>query len=262
MSSNGARGMFDRLTLSPTTAKAARTPSTQEAIPGLPKDVVVTHILGAFDDPIYLAHLLAVSSAMRDAVAATGRQVEEVSDEKAAELGYLSTLKSKLRRGCLSLSYDLKDAGLETFDVFLAMNYKGEKDLCGSAAKEGQLEVLKWLRENGCPRNERTFANATLYGHLKVLKWARANGCPWHRETCNAAAGRGHLEVLKWLRENGCPWDEVTCSGAAMGGHLEVLQWLRANECPWDEGTCRWAAKCGKLEVLQWARANGCPWDT
>ena len=70
---------------------------------------------------------------MREAVDATGRQVEEVSDEKAAELGYLSTLKSKLRRGCLSLSYDLKDAGLETFDVFLAMNYKGEKDLCGSA---------------------------------------------------------------------------------------------------------------------------------
>ena len=48
-----------------------------EAIPGLLNDIVVTHVLRSehFDDPADLARLPAVSRAMRDAVAATGRHV-------------------------------------------------------------------------------------------------------------------------------------------------------------------------------------------
>jgi hypothetical protein len=59
-------------------------------------------------------------------------------------------------------------------------------------------------------------------GHLETLKWARENGCPWDEETCADAAEGGHLETLKWAREHGCPWDELTCASAAKGGHLEV----------------------------------------
>ena len=46
-------------------------------------------------------------------------------------------------------------------------------------------------------------------GHLDILKWLRENGCPWNGYTCAYAAMNGHLEVLKWARENGCPWNEV-----------------------------------------------------
>jgi hypothetical protein len=47
MSSDWARGMFDRLTINPrrTTAAAARKKSMQEAIPGLPDHLVDTHVL-------------------------------------------------------------------------------------------------------------------------------------------------------------------------------------------------------------------------
>tara|TARA_B110000259_G_scaffold24696_1_gene25319 strand:- start:1668 stop:1805 length:138 start_codon:yes stop_codon:yes gene_type:complete len=38
-------------------------------------------------------------------------------------------------------------------------------------------------------------------GHLEVLKWLRANGCPWDRETHQAA--RGH--ILEWAVANGLP---------------------------------------------------------
>ena len=68
-----------------------------------------------------------------------------------------------------------------------------------------------------------------------MLQWARQNGCPWDEDTCAQAAEGGHLEVLQWARQNGCPWDEYTCAEAAGGGHLEVLQWARQNGCPWDE---------------------------
>src|SRR5205085_11975625 len=70
-------------------------------------------------------------------------------------------------------------------------------------------------------------------GNLEVLKWARENGCSWNVSTCENAASGGHLEVLKWAHENACPWDKWTCEKAAQGGHLEVLKWARENGCAW-----------------------------
>jgi uncharacterized protein YabN with tetrapyrrole methylase and pyrophosphatase domain len=49
----------------------------------------------------------------------------------------------------------------------------------------------------------------------------RENGCPWDKWTCAEAAKGGHLEVLKWMRENGCPWDEWTRRVAAKKGYIE-----------------------------------------
>ena len=67
--------------------------------------------------------------------------------------------------------------------------------------------MLKWLRSksNGCPWDERTYANAAMGGHSDVLKWARANGCPWDKEMCSFAVRKGDMKILEWLRENGCP---------------------------------------------------------
>ena len=62
-----------------------------EAFPRLPDHLVVTHILRSeyFDNPADLARLPAVSRAMRDAVADTGLQFEELSEYRAACLGCL-----------------------------------------------------------------------------------------------------------------------------------------------------------------------------
>ena len=73
-------------------ATATHDSSTQQAFPGLPQEVVVTHILRADTDPIVLARLRAVNRAMRDAVDKTGLLVEELSAEEAAQCGYLDTL--------------------------------------------------------------------------------------------------------------------------------------------------------------------------
>merc|ERR1711934_692323 len=87
----------------------------------------------------------------------------------------------------------------------------------GGAAVGGHLEILQWLRSEGCPWDSRACSCAASGGHLETLKWLRSEGCPWDEETCRSAAEHGHLEVLKWLRSEGCPWDEKACSGAAVG---------------------------------------------
>jgi len=184
MNSNLARfdplGMIDRVRR--TIAKVVRKPSTQQAIPGLPREVVVTHILGAINDPYHLARLREVSPAMHDAVAATGRELKEHDTKSTAELGYLSTLQHLLIQGRLD-----------------------KTEVCTTAAKGGHFDVLKWLRENGCP---------------------------WDLGTCMMVVNGDHLDVLKWLHENGCPWNETTTLAAQMKGKFDILAWARANGCP------------------------------
>jgi hypothetical protein len=42
-------------------------------------------------------------------------------------------------------------------------------------------------------------------GHLEVLQWLRANGCPWDTSTCHWAAANGHFDMLSWAFANGAP---------------------------------------------------------
>ena len=99
---------------------------------------------------------------------------------------------------------------------------------------------------------------------MEVLRWLRSEGCPWDKDTCYYAVLGGQLEVLKWLRSEGCPWDEGTCAATAESekyNDLEILRWLRSEGCPWDEELCNLAARRGHLEMLRWAISNGCPYE-
>jgi len=51
--------------------------------------------------------------------------------------------------------------------------------------------------------------------NLEVLKYLHENGCPWNEECCEIASLYEYLEVLKYLHENGCPWNEICCSKAS-----------------------------------------------
>jgi hypothetical protein len=138
------------------------------------------------------------------------------------------------------------------------------------ATASGQLEVLKWAREQGCPWDWRICRHAVEDGNLDILQWAREHGCPWYaQELTRCAAKHGQLEVMKWLWEQGVPWSGYTCAEAAEGGHLKLLKWLREHHCPWDHNTYRWAGASVRPEKRQrtrqkiqtWALANGCDPD-
>jgi hypothetical protein len=45
---------------------------------------------------------------------------------------------------------------------------------------------------------------------LDVLRWAREQDCPWDGWTCAQAIACEHYELLTWAVENGCPWDGRT----------------------------------------------------
>ena len=111
--------------------KRERDANAGEAIPGLLNDILVTHVLRSeyFDDPADLARLRVVSPAMRGAVAATGLRFVELYEDDAVKVGCLSAVERLQRRGILG----------------------NQSYLCHAAARSGQLEKLKVLRENDTP---------------------------------------------------------------------------------------------------------------
>ncbi len=81
------------------------------------------------------------------------------------------------------------------------------KDSWNWAAKNGHLDVVKWLHTNrieGCSTDAMDWAAQN--GHLDVVKWLHENrteGCS-NCATCtiNLAANNGHHDVAKWLYEH------------------------------------------------------------
>ena len=161
-------------------------------------------------------------------------------------------------------------------------------DTCTFAADKGQLEIIKWAHEHGCPSwdvNVDMCAHAAKGGHLECLQWARAQGAPWDASTFARGLGRpprvpqvctraglpvGHQNVQDcgcWRpprvpqvrARNQCRWNRETCSNAA--GVPQCLKFAHENNCRWDEWTCAYAALGGHFECLKYAHKQGCKWD-
>ena len=102
------------------------------------------------------------------------------------------------------------------------------------------------------------YLDAAKNGNLNCLKYAHENGCPWNKDTCHYASQNGHLNCLKYAHENSCSWNEKTCRRAAYNGHLDCLKYAHENGCKWNKNTREYAAKNGHLDCLKYARDNGC----
>jgi hypothetical protein len=96
-----------------------------------------------------------------------------------------------------------------------------------------KLEYLVWLREvKNCDWNSWTINMAANKGNLAMVKYCVENGCPMDAYACNLAAREGHLDVLKYLHENDCPWDSWACRWAHLNNHNDCLNYLIEQKCP------------------------------
>ena len=97
----------------------------------------------------------------------------------------------------------------------------------------GNVEMFRYMKSNYPKINntENTFANAAKNGNLENMKWLKENGCPWKKDIFANATKNGNLENMKWLKENGCPWNGWTFASAAEKGNIENMKWLKENGC-------------------------------
>jgi hypothetical protein len=132
-------------------------------------------------------------------------------------------------------------------------------------AKTNKLELLKWAREEKkCKWDYRTINVAARQGNLEMVKYCVANECPIGTYACALAAKNGHLECLKYVHEEAkAPWDSRTASWAAAKGHLHILEYLV--ERKYDQYSvyaCAFAAENGHLDCLKYLHETAkAPWD-
>ena len=116
------------------------------------------------------------------------------------------------------------------------MVYEGTQEwFCVKVAEMNKLEYLVWVREvKNCDWDSRTINWAAKQGNLAMVKYCVENGCPVSSDlnTCAVAAHEGHLDVLKYLHEHDCPWDWEACYLAHFNNHVDCLNYLIEQKCP------------------------------
>ena len=111
--------------------------------------------------------------------------------------------------------------------------YGNQEDFCSEVARMNKLEYLVWLREvKNCNWNSWTIEWAARQGNLAMVKYCVDNGCPMDAWTCLIAASEGHLDVLKYLHENDCPWSSEACYRAHENNHIDCLNYLIEQKFP------------------------------
>ena len=131
-----------------------------------------------------------------------------------------------------------------------------------SAAYHGNLEMLKYCVANECPINTWACARAADKGQLECLKYLREEAnAPWDSWTATFAAKYGHLHILEYLVERKFDqYNEYACRNAAMNGHLDCLKYLRETaKAPWDYWCVQEAHKNKHTECVQYLLDNNCP---
>jgi len=108
-----------------------------------------------------------------------------------------------------------------------------QKWFCSEVAGMNKLEYLVWAREvKNCDWDSCTINKAAEQGNLAIVKYCLENGCPLDEYACMCAAGNGHLDVLKYLHEHDCPWNLNACLCAHRYNHDDCLNYLIEQKCP------------------------------
>jgi len=111
--------------------------------------------------------------------------------------------------------------------------YGTQEGFCVRVTQMNKLEYLVWAREvKNCDWDTSTIIWASKQGNLAIVKYCVENGCPMDAWACTVAAEEGHLDVLKYLHENDCPWDSWACSLAHEYNHVDCLNYLIEQRAP------------------------------
>ena len=119
------------------------------------------------------------------------------------------------------------------------------------AARNGNLNTMKWILGSGCEFGHDTFTTAAKNGNLDNMKWLKKNGCPFGYNTFSMTAENGNLENMKWLQDNGCKFSKYTFYKAVENGNLDNMKWLQGIGCEYGVNTFKLAVKNGSKENMK-----------
>lgn len=158
---------------------------------------------------------------------------------------------------------DIVDYGLPLVKVLYDHPSINKAMLARTAVELSKREILNWLHENqpnGLSHGTDVCCNmAAFNGDIELLKWLRERNNPWSEGTCCAAINGRNLHVLSYLLENGCPCDSRSAWEAASVGHIPSLKMLQANGIKLDAQCLVQAATNKKQKCVEYLVEQKCP---
>ena len=183
-------------------------------------DICFQHILPRLNQTD-LKFLYDVNTETRKLIKRSSRAGDLKKVFKVKEMSSISTLE-----------FAWEDKSLWTLYI------KGGTNFCYQVAQTNKLELLKWAREEKkCEWSVGPINAAARQGNLEMVKYCVANQCPVSEEVCTDAASNGRLKVLKYLHEEAkAPWDSEAIAEAYFNCKHDCLQYLLDNDCPLLDG--------------------------
>lgn len=134
--------------------------------------------------------------------------------------------------------------------------------VCNGAAESGNPSCLEYLRSQGCTITEETFAVATRKGKLEFLRHLVDHGCPInYNSVCKDGARSRDVKVLQFVHELGGKLvSKVSRISTNDYNSLECLYYYHKQGKPWDTRACYCAVKHSNHKALAFLLDNGCPW--
>ena len=210
------------------------------------KDVFVSHVLSKLNgtDRCFFAN---VNLESRGVLKYAGVNVSEL-DVIVYECSSISTLEFVWNH----FPWGKKDTEGNVVD---------QARFCWQVAATNKLEFLKWTREvKQCEWDERTIDTAARKGNLEMLKYCISNDCPcYEKESYVRAAIGGHLDCLRFLFDKVEPsrkTEENMVVNAACSGHMDIMKYLVEERKIADDAVkircVSTAAMNGRLDCLKY----------
>lgn len=173
-------------------------------------------------------------------------------------LTYIHSKGGKLDRAVVDAAVDNKSL---TCLQYCMQNHCGveiTKYHLESAATNGDLPMLQYLRSKYGEWSDRVCSYAVQSKSLPCLQYVHANGARWNGRTFEIAVEGGSMDMVRYLYEHQCPPSDYLCAKAAAGGQLECLIYLKENGYVLSSYACQTAAQNGRLDCLKYALSQGC----
>jgi hypothetical protein len=140
-------------------------------------------------------------------------------------------------------------------------------DVCYYAAKQGNLEMLKWLYDNGYTLDldeEDLHSIASVCHNNELMEWlVQHSDVQFTRFIMSGAAESGNSAMCEFLHAHGCPMHEDCCDEAAKAsiikhGNLDLLRWFREHGCPLNtDSLARTAASYNSVALIKYLQQDG-----
>jgi hypothetical protein len=125
------------------------------------------------------------------------------------------------------------------------------------------LPMFKYLRAKPYyPWDAVACMSEALYGNdLELVRYLREEGAPWPHDALVIIAAAGSVKMLQFAHGDGLSLENSSeALDAAIEGHkLRVVRFLHQKGCPWDHTAVQTAVRCWARDCLEYLLQHGCP---